>query len=146
MTKFNTWCRVQTLKLIARQTKGCGTCDCGAKSNAAQGHIFAADTKGKFGSPQTSPFVDKHNVHWMEQSPPPPVTVDEPLQGPAQQWVNGFEGEHAERDWADEFAARFTDGADPNQWMEEFSSDMDAQQAAREAGQSSAATKRCRWG
>lgn len=63
-------------------------------------------------------------------------TDGETLQGPAQQWVNGFEGEHAERDWADEFAARFTDGADPNQWMEEFSSDMDAQQAAREAGQS----------
>lgn len=54
--------------------------------------------------------------------------------GPAQQWVNGFEAEHAERDWADEFATRFTDGTDPNQWMEEFSSDMDAQQAAREAG------------
>lgn len=57
-----------------------------------------------------------------------------PLQGPAQQWANGFEAEHAERDWADEFATRFTDGTDPNQWMEEFSSDMDAQQAAREAG------------
>ena len=52
--------------------------------------------------------------------------------------MNGFEAEHAERDWADEFATRFTDGTDPNQWMEEFSSDMDAQQAAREAGQPSA--------
>ena len=57
------------------------------------------------------------------------------LQGPAQQWVNGFGAEHAEQDWADEFAARFTGGSDPNQWMEEFSSDMEAQQAAREAGQ-----------
>ena len=109
--------------------------------------MFVADTKGKFGSPKTSlPFVDKHSVHWMAQSPPPPVTDGEPVQGPAQQWVNGFEGEHAERDWADEFAARFTDGADPNQWMEEFSSDMDAQQAAREAGWSSDATKRCKGG
>lgn len=72
------------------------------------------------------------------------VAGNDTLQGPAQQWVNGFEAqhaEHAERDWADEFATRFTDGTDPNQWMEEFSSDMEAQQAAREAGQPSPAVR-----
>ena len=57
--------------------------------------------------------------------------------------MNGFEAQHAQRDWADEFAARFTDGTDPSQWMEEFSNDMDAQQAAREAGQPSDAVRPC---
>lgn len=55
------------------------------------------------------------------------------VQGAAEQWSSEFAAHRGDDDWANQFAEGFADGINTD-WMEEYAQDLDAQQAAAEAG------------